>query len=59
MALVELYQSLPPLARAALGLVVTLQAAALAAWAVWLVKELRGTDTSFVASAAARDKKNK
>jgi len=59
MSLVELYQSFPPLARAALGLVVALQAAALAAWGVWLVKELRGTDSSSAASAAARDKKNK
>ena len=53
MALVELYQDLHPVAKAALGLVVALQGLALLAWAWWLVAEIRAD------SVRAQEKKTK
>ena len=53
MSFVELYQSLHPLAKAALGFVVVLQGLALVVWGYWLVAEIRSD------SVQAREKKNK
>ena len=53
MALVALYQGLPPLAKAALGAVVALQSLALLAWGWWLVAEIRAD------SVRAKEKKDK
>ena len=53
MPFVELYQSLHPVAKAALGFVVVLQGLALLAWGYWLVAEIRSD------SVQAQEKKNK
>ena len=53
MPFAELYQSLHPIAKAALGTVVVLQGVALLAWGYWLVAEIRSD------SVQAREKKNK
>ena len=52
MPFVELYQSLHPVAKAALGTVIVLQGLALLAWGYWLVAEIRSD------SVQAREKKN-
>ena len=52
--LVELFTNLHPIAKFALGAVVSLQGAALLAWSCWLIRELNEAKVS-----SARDKKNR